>query len=414
MNMLALKNRNIGLIARRTMAGQTLVRTLKLTFKWYFLMHIRLIKLFDAVIGRLAAMLLPEVPVAVQPVTIRRILLIRPGGIGDAVHLIPTINAINSAFPEAVIDVLAEKRNSAIFGLCPLVHSVFHYERPTELLRAMRNSYDVVIDTEQWHRLSAVVARMTCSSLLIGFGTNERSRLFNHPIRYSHDNYEVINFLNLLEPLGFRTGFASERFLLIPDVSAATASRLLADVGSEPFVVIFPGASIDERQWGSDRFHHLAEQLSVFGIKIVVVGGKEDRQQGEKIVAGGLGLNLAGRTSLSETAAVIDKSTLLVSGDSGVLHIAVGLGKPTVSLFGPGRTKKWAPRGNNHIVINKELSCSPCTTYGNTPACTINARCMKDINVDEVSNAVTMLLTSEGIMPSRCCNSNFKSKRPLR
>jgi len=125
------------------------------------------------------------------------------------------------------------------------------------------------------------------------------------------------------------------------------------------------------------------------------------------ITAGGLGLNLAGMTSLSESAAIIQKSSLLLSGDSGVLHIAVGLGVPTVSLFGPGRVKKWAPRGDRHIVINKELPCSPCTSFGTTPPCPNKTRCMSDITVDEVVNAVTMLLTSVGAMPSKCCKRDW-------
>ena len=119
-----------------------------------------------------------------------------------------------------------------------------------------------------------------------------------------------------------------------------------------------------------------------------------------EVIAGGLGLNLAGMTSLSETAAVIQKSSLLLSGDSGVLHIAVGLGVPTVSLFGPGRVKKWAPQGERHIVISKELPCSPCTTFGTTPPCPNGIRCMSDITVDEVVNAVTRLLARVGAMPS--------------
>lgn len=137
------------------------------------------------------------------------------------------------------------------------------------------------------------------------------------------------------------------------------------------------------------------------------MGGKEDRQQGDMIAGGGLGLNLAGLTSLPETAAVIQQSSLLLSGDSGVLHIAVGLGVPTVSLFGPGMVKKWAPQGDRHIVINKGLPCSPCTTFGTTPHCPIDTQCMRNITVDEVVNAVTMLLTSVGAMPSGCCKRDW-------
>src|SRR6185369_3732997 len=133
-------------------------------------------------------------------------------------------------------------------------------------------------------------------------------------------------------------------------------SLLLEPLAGKRFVSFFPGASIPERRWGADKFRKVAELLAAIDVPIVVVGGQEDKGQGDVIASGGLGLNLAGRTSLSETAAIIESSALLLSGDSGVLHIAVGLGKRTVSLFGPGRAKKWAPRGERHIVINKELS----------------------------------------------------------
>ncbi|WP_246163483.1 glycosyltransferase family 9 protein [Oryzomonas sagensis] len=319
--------------------------------------------------------------------------------------MIPTISAIKTAYPDATIDVLAEKRNSAIFRLSPQIRRVFHYDRPAELFRTLRTTYDVVIDTEQWHRLSAVVARLTRAPVLIGFATNERARLFTHPIAYSQDYYEIDSFFRLLAPLGIEQREVSFPFLAIPREAAERGGALLREIKGKTFVTIFPGASIPERRWGAERFGKVAEMLAALGVAVVVVGGKEDEGQGEMIVAGGTGVNLAGRTSLSETAAVIRKSALLVSGDSGVLHIAVGLGVPTVSLFGPGRAKKWAPRGDRHLVIDKGLPCSPCTTFGTTPPCPIAARCMNDITADEVCTAVTVLLTATGVLPS-CCGKN--------
>ena len=129
-----------------------------------------------------------------------------------------------------------------------------------------------------------------------------------------------------------------------------------------------------------------------FGVSVVVVGGTEDSAEGEMIVAGVSGLNLAGKTTLVETAAVIAGSAVLISGDSGVLHIAVGLGVPTVSLFGPGIAKKWAPEGDRHVVLNRHLACSPCTRFGYTPKCPIQAQCMTGISVDEVVAAAGKLL----------------------
>jgi lipopolysaccharide heptosyltransferase II len=370
-------------------------------------MNIGVMKALDAIIGRLAASLMARPGNRSELAPINTILLIRPGGIGDAVLLIPMIDAVKSAYPDAVIDILAEKRNSAIFRLSSHVRNVFHYDRPAELFRALRTAYDVVIDTEQWHRLSAVIARMTRAPVLIGFATNERSRLFTHRAAYSQDDYETESFFRLLEPLGIEPSEVSRPFLAVPGKATERGDTLLGEFTERAFVTIFPGASIPERQWGADKFGKVAEMLAALGVAVVVVGGGDDKGQGEVIVAGGAGLNLAGRTSLSETAAVIRKSALLLSGDSGVLHIAVGLGVPTVSLFGPGRARKWAPRGERHMVINKGLPCSPCTTFGTTPPCPVAAQCMNDITVDEVFNAVTVLLTATGGLPSACCKKEW-------
>lgn len=368
-------------------------------------MNARLMKLFDAILGRLAVSAAP-VPAQIEPpATLTSILIIRPGGIGDAVLLAPAVLHFKKMYPALQITILAEQRNAAVFTMIPGLDNVLCYDRPRELLRALRSRYDCVIDSEQSHRLSAVVARFISAPLKVGFGTNERRRMFTHTIPYSHDDYEASSFAHLLEPLGIDAagvGMVSP-FLSLPDAAPAKAAVLLEAMDDQPFVTVFPGGSIPERRWGAETYRRVAEMLSVFGIRLVVVGGREDCLQGEVIAAGGLVLNLAGLTSLTETAAVIQKSSLLLSGDSGVLHLAVGLGVPTVSLFGPGRAKKWAPQGERHIVINKGLPCSPCTSFGTTLPCPINAKCMRDITVDEVVNAVTVLLTSVGAIPSNCC-----------
>ncbi len=359
----------------------------------YYALNITLLKNIDRCAGNILIACLAS-PALQSYATPRNFLLIRPGGIGDAVLLAPSIRSIKKKYPDSSITILAESRNSGAFTLIPYVDTVLCYDRPGEFIRALQNRYDVVIDSEQWYRLSAVVARLMRTPIKIGFDTNERRRMFTHSIQYDLDAYEPDNFSALLKPLGIDSKLeVSSVTLTLPPKSVSKALQLLQPLNSESFIAIFPGASTKEKRWGADRFRLVAEFLSAFGIKIVVVGGKEDRKQGEVISEGGLALNLAGMTSLPETAAVIQKSALLLSGDSGVLHIAAGLGVPTVSLFGPGRAKKWAPRGEHHVVINKELPCSPCTTFGNTPPCPNNVRCMSDITVDEVAGAVKELLT---------------------
>lgn len=323
-----------------------------------------------------------------------RVLLVRPGGIGDAALLAPAIGALMSRFPGAAVDVLAERRNAGVFPLVPGIRSLFLYDRPADLLKVLSRCYDVVIDTEQWHRLSAVVARLVRSGMKIGYGTNERRRMFTHTVDYSHERYEAESFLDLLEPLEIDAKFSPEEpFLLVPPESACRADELLA--GSGRCVTIFPGASIPERRWGRERFRDLALRLERVGLCPVVVGGPDDCGDGDAIIAGTQGYNLAGKSSLSETVAVLARSALLVSGDSGVLHLAVGLGIPTVSLFGPGIEAKWGPRGARHVVINRRLACSPCTRFGTTPSCPYGARCMVEIGVDEVEAAVFEVLRKD-------------------
>ena len=83
----------------------------------------------------------------------------------------------------------------------------------------------------------------------------------------------------------------------------------------------------------------------------------------------------------------------LASPHPTILHLAVGLGIPTVSLFGPGIAAKWAPRGERHVVINLNLPCSPCTRFGTTPPCPIHARCIQEISVDLVYQTAVALMT---------------------
>ncbi len=357
---------------------------------------IRFLKNLDNLLGRFLCTVLPTAGTP-QSGTVEKILLIRPGGIGDAVLLVPAIKLLRNKYPAAQIDILAEKRNVGLFDLVAEVRQLFHYDSFTALVSVLRSRYDVVIDTEQWHRLSAVVARLIRARMRIGFSTNERQRMFNHAIDYWHDDYEAESFAHLLLPLGIDnlTPFDSP-FLQCPASEQQKGEALLSPLEGQPFVVVFPGASIPERQWGSESFSVLAGQIEVMGYGVVVVGGGEDKSIGDDIVQGlERGINLAGQCSLAVSAGIIARSQLLVSGDSGILHVGVGVGRPTVSLFGPGITAKWAPRGEQHRVLNKHRHCSPCTRFGSTPACPYAVECMKQISVSEVFEAVSDLLAQE-------------------
>ncbi len=356
-------------------------------------MKVKLLKFCDSSFGNILVNYLPLLPLRndVKPASI---LFIRPGGIGDAVLLIPAIKALNKKYPDAKIDVLAEKRNCGVFSLCPEIRDVYQYDRPKELWTAVRNDYDVVIDTEQWHRMSAVVARLTRAPMTIGYATNDRKKMLTHQMPYSHDDYEAESFLHLIEPIVGKVDFESDRpFISVPHELTDKAKSCLVQLTGRKIIAVFPGGSIPEKRWGTDRFRKVAMELAVKGYGIVVVGGKEDVADGAVILEGIPGtINLCGRLSLSETAAVLKEAELLITGDSGIMHTGYGLGVRTLALFGPGIERKWAPRGSNCSIINKHLDCSPCTKFGYTPQCRKNAECMTLISVEEVYEKAIELL----------------------
>ncbi|MDD2337656.1 MAG: glycosyltransferase family 9 protein [Geobacteraceae bacterium] len=355
------------------------------------MLKVRFLKQLDRILGNAAVFFMRKpTPVAVQ--TPHKILFIRPGGIGDAVFLLRAIRAVKDTYPSCSITVLAEKRNASIFLFNDAVTRILLYDRMHDLLAAIRGGFDVVIDTEQWHRLSAVIARLTGAPLLVGFGTNNRKKLFTHPIPYFQDRHESESFQTLLEPLGISSVELLESLLEIPPQVVAAVEKKLAVLAGKPYIVLFPGASISERRWGTVKFRELARRIHAMGFPVVVVGGRDDALSGNDIISSDADLNFAGKTSLAESAAIIARSRLLVTGDSGLLHIAAELKVPTVSLFGPGIEKKWAPRDDRHIVLNKHLSCSPCTSFGYTPKCRIGARCLALITVEDVERAIRLIL----------------------
>ena len=188
-----------------------------------------------------------------SPHNFDKILILRPGGIGDAVLLIPAIHALRKKYPDTAIDVLAEKRNAAIFRMCPVINQVLLYNQGG-LLQVLRSRYDVVIDSEQWHRLTAVVTRLVRAGVRIGYGTNERRKLYSHVIDYHHDCYELQSFFDLLRPLAVEllAGNITEPFLDIFGDEKQQVERLLGDFEERRYIVLFPGASIPERHWGAE------------------------------------------------------------------------------------------------------------------------------------------------------------------
>ncbi|MBP1612361.1 MAG: glycosyl transferase family 9, partial [Acidobacteria bacterium] len=292
--------------------------------------------------------------------------------------------------------------NAGVVRGLGLVDRVLLYDRfPGDLPRALAAGYDVVVDTEQYHRASAIVAFLTRAPRRIGFGTNVRRRLLTDPLPYDQSIYEARSFLELARRATGREPHwdPEQPFLPLDPDAVRFADEALAPLGDRPLVAIHPGASIPERRWPPERYAEVAARLAGEGIGIVVLGGREDEKPAAVIAARLAGqpvVNVAGKSTLAQAAAIVAKVDVYASADTGVLHLAYAVGTRTVHLFGPGVLSKWGPPGHRFRSIAADAPCSPCTVYGYTPPCNQGNVCMLRIEPERVAREVLAQLEVSG------------------
>nr|WP_321400263.1 glycosyltransferase family 9 protein [uncultured Desulfobacter sp.] len=326
-----------------------------------------------------------------------RILLIRPGGLGDAVLLLPVLKEISLAHPGLKIDILCEKRNQGVFTRVPYVDNIFSYKIPNDLIRLMMRKYDAAVDTEQSHFLTAGLMRIVRTPIRAGFQVNGREKLYDISLPYDQNRYETDMFRELFQfifkiPASFRCP--------PPYFESVSLPERIKPIPATPFICIFPGATIEERLWPSTRWAEVIDQAAGLGFSSVLLGGQKEKSLCRLIMSAcrtDQVINLCTKLSIAETARLFEKAGLLISTDSGILHLGVVSGLPTISLFGSGIAAKWAPRGKKHVVINKNLTCSPCTLFGTTPACPNHKACMMKILPEDIMNGI-LKLQKDGIL----------------
>jgi len=333
----------------------------------------------------------------------RRILVIRPGGMGDMILLLPALKLLKEKFPSAELDIICEKRNIGVLQLAGLENNAMAYDAGMfRLLRRLRSvSYDMAIDTEQFHHFSAIMALLSRAPVRIGFKINpRRNPLYTNLINYAVDQYEGGQFAKLLEPAGiidpaFRLeGAIPPSGLKLP---AAAQEKISALEKKGKLVTIHPGSTSIFKQWNIAKFTALGRELiSSHGCAVALIGSHSDIHQANVILNGTKDLkesiaSFAGSLSLEETAVMIRHSNLFVGGDSGLAHLAIAQGTPTVVIFGPTDPAKWGLNDARHRIARKKLSCSPCFIFGYHKPCS-SIECMAGIDVRDVLPLCTDLL----------------------
>lgn len=355
----------------------------------------------------------------------KKILIINPFGIGDVLFTTPIIHTLKEAFPGVKIGYLCNRRSAPLLENNPYIDSIFVYERDefeaisqrsffrwlkqilVFLNRLKRERFDLTLDFSlntqygffSWY--AGIRER-------IGYDYKKRGRFLTKKINLSgySEKHIVEYYVDLLRCLKVNSKYKNLELCLNKNEEEKTDKILsIENISEKDFLVgIIPaggkswGKDAYLKHWPPENFAALADKMvENYQAKIIIMGDFSEKELVKKVIENMRykAIGLAGETNLGEFTALLNKANLVITNDGGPLHIAVALGKKTLSFFGPVDPKVYGPYPvdeNRHIVLKKDLDCSPCYRNFRLTECQKNKECLKNIGVDEALGAVKNLL----------------------
>ncbi len=338
------------------------------------------------------------------------IVILRLDRIGDFILGIPAYRALRRARPDDRITAVVSPRVKDLAEACPYFNEVVLFEaawlepgrgfrdrwgsamRLVRFLRSLKP--DWVLDFRDQSRMDPWVTGLSGARLRAGFDLGFPSSLFLNRAVPSPPSgmHRLERNLSLLRGLGIPAGDATlEMWEDNRDRKTALAhlSRQEALPGT-PRIAVHIGAATPSKQWKADDFSMLVqEMMAQFQAEVLLMGGVEEGETARDVLEGLKGpvLNLVGRVSLRQSAALLRTCSVFVGGDSGLGHLAAACGIPVVCLFsGANEPEVWRPWGDRVKVLGARPDCSPCKAQRCSR--TDGYFCMDDIRVEDVLEAV--------------------------
>lgn len=336
------------------------------------------------------------------------ILIVKLSAIGDVIHTLPSLAALRRCYPQAHISWVVEEAASDLLADQPMLDRVLVSRRKRWLrdlregrnraaalreirgfLRTLRDRpYDLVID---FHGLfkSAVLVFLSGGKHRLGYDSLQEGSglVLNDKIPEDMGKHAVDRYLDLPRHLGCETS-RPEFPIALQDMHFTRVTELLAAFEvdtSGGFVAVSPVAYWETKLWDEAKFAAVCDRIvTELGLAVVFTGeSPEGPIERIRSLMQAPSASVAGNTSLRELAALYRKASVLLTTDSGPMHLAAAVGTPVVALFGPTSPERTGPYGEGHTVIRRSMDCSPCFRK----ACE-SLGCMKMIGIDEVFEAV--------------------------
>src|SRR5690348_3340437 len=354
-----------------------------------------------------------------EPFRPQKILVMKYFGLGSLILASPMVRALRRRYPDARIDLLTIEQNRVLSEILPIFNRIYTVDTRSlasvarSMLRSLRlirgEKYDVVIDAEFFSRLSSLVTYFSGARFSVGFDLPEiwRGNFLTHPVHFNYYRHAIVTFMALAKSLGAESTDYGLEPLSVANEAEQSVRGKLETLGIQPrqtIICVNPntGPLSPERRWPEGNFVRLGKMiLSEFPrVVVLLIGapsdlplvtqmhalfGAEDRTRV---------LNVAGKFGLAELCALLRMSELLITNDSGPLHLAEALATPTVSFFGPETPMLYGPTGDNQIVFYKGIYCSPCLNVHNQKQapCKGNNVCLKLVSPEEVFASTQKLL----------------------
>ncbi len=344
-----------------------------------------------------------------------RILIVKLSAIGDVIQSLCVASALKRGIKDIEISWVVSEAAYPLLKDHPLIDHVFLLPRKRwgkmganlfawpkliaeigEFVSEIRQKeFDVVVDLQGLFK-SGLVTFISKSKRKVGFpNTREFSYIFlNEKLPpYDIEKHAVLRYVKVASYLGgdiSKIDFP----LAISEHDRDYIDRLLKGCGD--IIALNVGASWPNKKWTVEGFSELAKEIyKRWGLSPVITGGREDEEFANKVEerikgAGTRVINLAAKTSLLELAALFERSKVVVTCDSGPMHLAVAAGTRVVALFGPTAPWRTGPFGDNHKIVRINIACSPCFKR----RCD-NPKCMKDILVNDVVSAIEEVLRDQ-------------------
>ncbi|MFA5088470.1 MAG: lipopolysaccharide heptosyltransferase II [Candidatus Omnitrophota bacterium] len=327
----------------------------------------------------------------------KRILVVNVNWVGDVIFSTPVFKALKRAYPQASITCLVVPRVREILECSPCVDQIIVYDEKGKH-RNLFNKIKLIIELARGRfDVAFLLHRSLTRALLVflagiprrvGYDTKKRGFLLTHKVEVPDgDLHRADYYLNIIESFGVKVCDRSSE-LVVPPQAQREMEQILRKQGisdRDYLVVAHVGGNWALKLWPSQNFALLIRRLIHDGrAKVIIPGSSKELPLAEEIVriSGGEALVLAGETNLKQLIALMRRADMVISADSGPLHMANSVGTKSIGLFGPTRPEITGPRGKGqYVVIQKDIGCNtnPCYLL----QCPDNV-CMRAITVEDV------------------------------